>query len=323
MASLLGHLLSMLDKYAYVPGKSMTSDNRIIAIHHSLTWPKYKDRVMESFKDSGQIRVAIATSALSMGVNFPNVKYVVHVGPARTLVDQIQQAGRAGRDKSKAHNIIIYHGHQLVQCEKGVKDFVKATGCFRKALFSSVCETEPITPMHDCCSNCVSLCTCTGDGCNEDVEQFQKDETDEKHLGLARPVTSEDREVLKEALEEVKTQQTVKTSCMGSVCCHGFSDQLIDDVVKDCSAIFTIDDIMVHFPVYSFSHAKIILEITGEIFNDIPGLDDISDMYCDDKATELAEPAFNCWQDSSWISDTSGSDDGDLDRVNTEELDNC
>jgi len=90
MASLLGHLLSMLDKYAYVPGKSMTSDNRIIAIHHSLTWPKYKDRVMESFKDSGQIRVAIATSALSMGVNFPNVKYVVHVGPARTLVDQIQ-----------------------------------------------------------------------------------------------------------------------------------------------------------------------------------------------------------------------------------------
>ena len=42
--------------------------------------------------------IAIATTALSMGVNFPNVRYIVLFGPARGLLDFYQQAGRAGRD---------------------------------------------------------------------------------------------------------------------------------------------------------------------------------------------------------------------------------
>ena len=64
-----------------------------------MTWPKYKSRVADSFKnDSGRVRVVVATSALSMGVNFPDVTYVIHFGPARSTVDHIQEAGRAGRN---------------------------------------------------------------------------------------------------------------------------------------------------------------------------------------------------------------------------------
>ncbi|KAL9977862.1 hypothetical protein ACROYT_G015316 [Oculina patagonica] len=32
-----------------------------------------------------------------MGVNYPDVKHVIHLGPARSVVDHIQQAGRGSR----------------------------------------------------------------------------------------------------------------------------------------------------------------------------------------------------------------------------------
>ena len=43
-------------------------------------------------KGEGKKRVIIATSALSMGVHFPDVRYVVHWGPARNLLDHRQQS---------------------------------------------------------------------------------------------------------------------------------------------------------------------------------------------------------------------------------------
>ena len=43
-------------------------------------------------------RVAIASTALSMGVNFPDVRYIVLFGPARSLLDFHQEAVRAGQD---------------------------------------------------------------------------------------------------------------------------------------------------------------------------------------------------------------------------------
>ena len=72
-------------------------------------YPNIMQRVMKSFKkDQGIIRVVIATSASSMGVNFPDVKYIIHAGPARSQVDHIQKAGRAGRNREKAHDVTIF-----------------------------------------------------------------------------------------------------------------------------------------------------------------------------------------------------------------------
>lgn len=64
-----------------------------------------------------------------MGVNFPDVCYIVNWGPARSILDQHQEAGRARRDGKKCHVIIIYHGQQAGHCEQEVKDFVRAKGC--------------------------------------------------------------------------------------------------------------------------------------------------------------------------------------------------
>lgn len=129
---------------------------------------------MDSFKsDSGYVRVVIATSALSMGVNFPDVKYVFHHGPIRSLVDHIQKAGRAGRNSEKADDITIYYGQQLATCEKAVKDFVKTDGCLRKGIFMPIDpDVESVTPIHECCSMCEQDRKCSSDGCSRIHQPF-------------------------------------------------------------------------------------------------------------------------------------------------------
>ena len=62
-----------------------------------------------------------------MGVNFLDVRYVVHFGPARSVIDHVQQSGRAG------HNVVIATGQKLAQCETAVKESVRASTCLRTA----------------------------------------------------------------------------------------------------------------------------------------------------------------------------------------------
>ena len=63
-----------------------------------------------------------------MGVDLPHVRYVIHFGPGRTLVDHLQQAGRAGRDSESAYDIITYLGKHLVECEGHIRNVVKRKG---------------------------------------------------------------------------------------------------------------------------------------------------------------------------------------------------
>jgi superfamily II DNA helicase RecQ len=84
-----------------------------------MTWAATKKRLLASFKGSGDDTKIIASTALSMGLNFPDVHYVINWGPPRTLIDY--QAGREGRNGEHAHSIIIYHGNQTAHCEDDVQ----------------------------------------------------------------------------------------------------------------------------------------------------------------------------------------------------------
>lgn len=75
--------------------------------------------------------MVVATTALCMGVNFPDIRYIISWGAARSLLDFHQEAGRAGRDGVLSHVVIIYHGQQVGPCEKEVKHFIRTTGCLR------------------------------------------------------------------------------------------------------------------------------------------------------------------------------------------------
>ena len=138
-----------------------------------------------------------------MGVNFLDLRYVINWGPARTILDLHQQAGRAGRDGNLAHILVIYHGEQVAQCEKEVKDFVRTTGCLRVAAYMSLdSEIMPGILPHECCSFCAASCKCNGENCSEETLPSQK-ECSTQRTSTCRDVTPEDRNDLKSALVEV------------------------------------------------------------------------------------------------------------------------
>lgn len=58
---------------------------------------KIKKYICEMFIE-GKVKCVIATSAFGMGVDIPDIRFVIHVGFPFNMVDYIQQCGRGGRD---------------------------------------------------------------------------------------------------------------------------------------------------------------------------------------------------------------------------------
>jgi ATP-dependent DNA helicase RecQ len=57
--------------------------------------------------------VVVATSAFGMGIDKPDVRYVLHTGPAESLDSYYQQIGRAGRDGDDAYALLFYRPEDM------------------------------------------------------------------------------------------------------------------------------------------------------------------------------------------------------------------
>jgi len=212
-----------------------------------------------------------------MGVNFPDIRHIIIWGAACSILDLHQEAGRAGRDGLQSHVILLYHGQQIGPSEQEVKDFVRSQGCLRVAAYKSLDSTViPLDPLHDCCTYCTAFRTCEGPSCGVRALPFKSEtaKMPEKPEGHTRNVTVKDQQDLRSALEEVFEEMKLQSLEIGESASHGFSTQLIDDVGKNCDGIFTIEDLLTNFPVFSFGNAIRILEVIQELFLDIPSLED-------------------------------------------------
>ena len=68
-----------------------------------------RNEVQERFM-TDEVGVVVATIAFGMGVDKPNVRFVVHAAVPGSLPAYIQESGRAGRDGEAAECVVLYRG---------------------------------------------------------------------------------------------------------------------------------------------------------------------------------------------------------------------
>jgi superfamily II DNA helicase RecQ len=77
-----------------------------------------KTSLLQEFA-AGNKRVVVATSALGMGVDIPDIQCIVHINWPFTVLDYAQESGRAGRDGLRSEAVmIVQEGEQRTAEDK-------------------------------------------------------------------------------------------------------------------------------------------------------------------------------------------------------------
>lgn len=141
--------------------------------YHAGLSEKVRSRNQEAFiRDD--VNIIVATIAFGMGINKPDVRFVVHYDMPKNIESYYQQIGRAGRDGLRADCLLLfsysdtqkirYFINQKEDEEKKIAEqhlksllkFLEATECRRKPLLSYFGETYE---KDECgmCDNCLSM----------------------------------------------------------------------------------------------------------------------------------------------------------------------
>lgn len=89
------------------------------AAYHAGLENEIRSLVQEGFtKDN--IQVVVATVAFGLGINKPNVRYVIHYEPPRTLESYYQEIGRAGRDGLNAEALFLVDDKDVSRIKKRI-----------------------------------------------------------------------------------------------------------------------------------------------------------------------------------------------------------
>ena len=113
---------------------------RLADMFTACTCPDVKESIFKSFLNPlSHLRFVIETFTFGMGVNFPNVRRVIHWDPSEDVELYVQETGQAGHDQLPAQAILYCGGPDLIarHLDDDMKEYChnKET-CRRKLLLS-------------------------------------------------------------------------------------------------------------------------------------------------------------------------------------------
>lgn len=91
-----------------------------IGLYHGRLGAAERTRVQDAFLD-GRVRVMVATPAFGLGIDKPDIRFVVHLQLPPGLDAHYQETGRAGRDGADAQCTLLY-----LRGDRGVQRFFLA-----------------------------------------------------------------------------------------------------------------------------------------------------------------------------------------------------
>lgn len=85
--------------------------------YHAGLSPEMRNAKQDAWMQNN-VRVIVATNAFGMGIDKPDVRFVIHVDLPDSLEAYFQEAGRAGRDGKKAFALLLYHDSDRIKAEQ-------------------------------------------------------------------------------------------------------------------------------------------------------------------------------------------------------------
>ena len=153
----------------YFPlGSPSIPANRLFAQFHAPQTKEMKEEILKQLcSGRSVVRVLFATVAIGMGVDIPNIRQVIHVGPPCTVKAYFQETGRAGRDGKPSMACLYYNNRDIAKNRAGMEDNMRDfcasnEKCLRKLMLKSLDYEQDVVmnPPHLCCSVCERQCEC-------------------------------------------------------------------------------------------------------------------------------------------------------------------